>query len=412
MLTAYILGCLVVTFSITRGLAVEDELEKFMRGALDSIAKETDPKAEEGNKMVYDTKEAKENSSQEVKTQVENIGNFTDGMSDDDNATSNVAKGEPAFGEGIGSGFHRHIPRGHNGRTFGQGHGIQGQNSYRGQRVIGSHVDARVQGQYPGFGSPEVHGDHIGGQGVRRNINQPQVPDGRMGLPRPDGCLCNGPILNPCCFELPKGVIRGQRDFIPGGQPPQGQFQQGQLPQGHHHHPDRQSGLKLPNGPEPNGHIMPPQTPIGLEYRGDFTCPVMNGNFPHPTDCSRFLQCAHSVPYDSPCPKGLLYDSTTGMCNWPDLVHCNTLTKTEFVNQGKCRLSFSSSFHSCPFFKIYPNLVMEYYPSIIRKLISRTFCSWGIGGFKNCLNAFLFQYTTQQCWFRPRGRSRGLNAAR
>ena len=65
----------------------------------------------------------------------------------------------------------------------------------------------------------------------------------------------------------------------------------------------------------------------------DMLCPVSEDghpvSYPHPTDCSMFYQCdAGGIPVLMSCPDGLFFDPSLNVCNWPDLVNCNSGTTT------------------------------------------------------------------------------------
>ena len=64
-------------------------------------------------------------------------------------------------------------------------------------------------------------------------------------------------------------------------------------------------------------------------------CPSGQRFSPHPTDCSKFLQCETAVPsgilveYEIACPNGLLYNPNLKLCDWPQNVACMTLVTTK-----------------------------------------------------------------------------------
>lgn len=70
----------------------------------------------------------------------------------------------------------------------------------------------------------------------------------------------------------------------------------------------------------PGGTTQPPGT-TGGPGGGEFTCPG-DGFFRHPTDCSRFYQCANGVAHPHQCGDGLYFDPSINACNWPQLVQC------------------------------------------------------------------------------------------
>lgn len=46
--------------------------------------------------------------------------------------------------------------------------------------------------------------------------------------------------------------------------------------------------------------------------------------FPHPTNCSKFYQCAHQRPVEMECPKGLEWNVETNTCLYPEEASCST----------------------------------------------------------------------------------------
>lgn len=51
-------------------------------------------------------------------------------------------------------------------------------------------------------------------------------------------------------------------------------------------------------------------------------CPPGSPNppvfLPHPTDCSRFFQCANGRPVEISCPPGQEWSQENGWCDWPE----------------------------------------------------------------------------------------------
>ena len=58
-------------------------------------------------------------------------------------------------------------------------------------------------------------------------------------------------------------------------------------------------------------------------------CPSGSRFSPHPTDCSKFLQCEKSttgalIETEITCPGGLLFNSNLNVCDWAQNVVCTT----------------------------------------------------------------------------------------
>jgi len=54
---------------------------------------------------------------------------------------------------------------------------------------------------------------------------------------------------------------------------------------------------------------------------GPVSCSV-DGYYPDPSDCSKFIICSGGVAYYKSCPPGLLYNKTKKYCDWPSNVQC------------------------------------------------------------------------------------------
>ncbi|XP_053375054.1 matrilin-4-like [Mercenaria mercenaria] len=54
----------------------------------------------------------------------------------------------------------------------------------------------------------------------------------------------------------------------------------------------------------------------------DIDCPKKNGLFPHPSDCSKYVNCFDFRPYIQSCPFGLWFDEKTGGCESAGKVAC------------------------------------------------------------------------------------------
>ena len=61
-------------------------------------------------------------------------------------------------------------------------------------------------------------------------------------------------------------------------------------------------------------------------------------HIPHPTDCSKFVQCDKSCAVVKNCAKGTLFDDSLGNCYHEYLVNCPKISKkaiTDFSNLAK-----------------------------------------------------------------------------
>ncbi|MFC4759457.1 chitin binding peritrophin-A domain-containing protein [Solitalea agri] len=38
--------------------------------------------------------------------------------------------------------------------------------------------------------------------------------------------------------------------------------------------------------------------------------------YPHPTDCTKYMQCVTGVPYEQNCAQGLVYQASLDACNY------------------------------------------------------------------------------------------------
>ena len=48
-----------------------------------------------------------------------------------------------------------------------------------------------------------------------------------------------------------------------------------------------------------------------------------DGNYEHPTSCTKFIQCVgQRYVYIQNCPPGLHYNKTSDQCDWPENVNC------------------------------------------------------------------------------------------
>ncbi|XP_069125631.1 acidic mammalian chitinase-like [Argopecten irradians] len=56
---------------------------------------------------------------------------------------------------------------------------------------------------------------------------------------------------------------------------------------------------------------------------GEYCVSMPAGTYPHPSDCSKFVQCANDIMYEKSCPAGLLYDGNKQACVWADEANCS-----------------------------------------------------------------------------------------
>lgn len=54
----------------------------------------------------------------------------------------------------------------------------------------------------------------------------------------------------------------------------------------------------------------------------DISCPKKTGLFPHPSDCSKYVNCFDFRPYVQSCPGGLWFNQNSGMCEDAQNVAC------------------------------------------------------------------------------------------
>ena len=54
---------------------------------------------------------------------------------------------------------------------------------------------------------------------------------------------------------------------------------------------------------------------------GPVDCSV-DGYYPDPVDCSKFIVCSAGVAYHKNCPPGLKYNKAKKLCDWPQNVQC------------------------------------------------------------------------------------------
>ncbi len=56
-------------------------------------------------------------------------------------------------------------------------------------------------------------------------------------------------------------------------------------------------------------------------------CPEPSGIFPHPEDCTKFLNCAHGRAFEQNCPAGLHFNAAISNCDWPNSANCKPAGK-------------------------------------------------------------------------------------
>merc|ERR1712198_434199 len=60
----------------------------------------------------------------------------------------------------------------------------------------------------------------------------------------------------------------------------------------------------------------------------DVVCPQSEDGstmfVPHPTECNLYYICVGKMPFLMQCPGDLYFDLVLNVCNWPDLVNCET----------------------------------------------------------------------------------------
>ena len=77
---------------------------------------------------------------------------------------------------------------------------------------------------------------------------------------------------------------------------------------------------------------------ISVDYT---TCPSGQRFSPHSSDCSKYMQCEKSsfglmVEYEVSCSSGLLYNSNTKSCDFPQNVICKSTTTTSSPTEYVC----------------------------------------------------------------------------
>ncbi|KAK2707861.1 cartilage oligomeric matrix protein-like [Artemia franciscana] len=105
---------------------------------------------------------------------------------------------------------------------------------------------------------------------------------------------------------------------------------------------------------------------IGQDTSESNTCPEVNGYYPFPGCCSKFIQCSNGIPYVHTCPSDLIFDVTLNVCNYrenvdggcntsgicPDLTWCDVNAECElpfgkFKYHCKCKSGFAGNGQVC-----------------------------------------------------------------
>lgn len=60
---------------------------------------------------------------------------------------------------------------------------------------------------------------------------------------------------------------------------------------------------------------------------GTPVCPSEFGLFPHPLDCSKFLNCGHGIMHIQYCGRGTVFNPISKFCDWPENVDCEIYTR-------------------------------------------------------------------------------------
>jgi len=67
------------------------------------------------------------------------------------------------------------------------------------------------------------------------------------------------------------------------------------------------------------------------------------GLSPHPSSCGSFLQCAGDELHTINCPPGLLFNTATVQCDWPDNVDCSSSASSTTASPGSSQPSSTTS---------------------------------------------------------------------
>lgn len=83
----------------------------------------------------------------------------------------------------------------------------------------------------------------------------------------------------------------------------------------------------------------------GLSICSTLTCPEPNGFFAHPTDCHRYVKCAHGHAYVETCPANLHFNEASGSCDHAENAKCDITERLETVG---CSLRSAKASRSLP----------------------------------------------------------------
>jgi len=61
------------------------------------------------------------------------------------------------------------------------------------------------------------------------------------------------------------------------------------------------------------------------------SCPEPNGLFPHPHECSKYLQCDHNSLFTRTCGPGTVFNPLNSVCDWPYNVNCQAVATPPVV---------------------------------------------------------------------------------
>jgi hypothetical protein len=91
------------------------------------------------------------------------------------------------------------------------------------------------------------------------------------------------------------------------------------------YYPPRSPPPTIPASVYYNGQQPQQQVKTSAYYQVDVRCPEPKGLFPHPYDCTRFLNCDFNVPHVTNCPAALHFNKILKVCDWPHQAGCKLL---------------------------------------------------------------------------------------
>ncbi|PVD31177.1 hypothetical protein C0Q70_06589 [Pomacea canaliculata] len=56
----------------------------------------------------------------------------------------------------------------------------------------------------------------------------------------------------------------------------------------------------------------------------DRLCPKLDGMFPHPASCRKFVYCSRGAAVVLTCPSDLVYNSKAMTCDYRDSIECSS----------------------------------------------------------------------------------------